>query len=121
MLVPIWNVFTEQLQPLGPGHHLKVSLEPQVHLRALDHRAGRRVVAHLLQRHRRADHGAGELDAAFPVLAGNAHLVVRSKPAAVAPAGHLRAQLYGEGLVCAQELKHRAPEAFGKQRFGHRR
>ena len=26
-----------------------------------------------------------------------------------------------EGLVCTQQLKHRAPKALGKQRFGHRR
>ena len=35
------------------------------------------------------DHVAGEFHAAIPVLGPNAHLVVRRKPAAVAPAEHL--------------------------------
>ena len=39
MLVAIGNVFTQQLQPLGAGHYLKVPLQPQVHLRAVDYRA----------------------------------------------------------------------------------
>jgi hypothetical protein len=66
----------------------------------------------------RADHSAGELDATFPVPGPDAHLVVRRRPAAVAPAEHLRAQLFGEGLVFTQKFKHRAPQALGEQRFG---
>ena len=61
LLVAIGDVFAEQLQPLGARHDLEVPLQSQVHLRAVDHRAGRRVVAHLGKRERRAQHVAGEL------------------------------------------------------------
>ena len=36
-------MLAKQFQPLGARHHLKVSLQSQVHLRAVDHRAGGRV------------------------------------------------------------------------------
>ena len=48
------DVFTAQRRPLGAGHHLEVSLKPRVPFRAVDHRAGGCLVAHLLQRRRRA-------------------------------------------------------------------
>jgi hypothetical protein len=106
MLMPIGDVFAEQLQPLGAGHHLEVPLEARVHLRAVDDRAGGCVISHLLQGHRRADHIAGEFDAAFVVY--DPHLVVRRKPAAVAPAEHLRAQLISDRPLLDQEREHRA-------------
>ena len=77
------------------------------------------VVAHLLQRHRRADHVAGELHAALCIVRAHPHLIVRRKPAAVAPAEQLRAQLVRDRALLHQELKHRAPKALGQQRFGH--
>mgnify|MGYP001604891225 CR=1 FL=1 len=77
--------------------------------------------AWLIDISRLADHVVGEFDAVFPIVSRNPHLVVSRKPAAVAPAEHLRPQIFGEGVVCGQELKHRAPEALGEQRFGHRR
>jgi hypothetical protein len=61
VLVSVWNVPAQQLQPLGPGHHLEVPLQARVHLRAVDDRAGLRVVAHLLQRPGRTEHVAREL------------------------------------------------------------
>ena len=49
------------------GHHLEISLEPRVRLQAIDDRADGSI-GHLRERHRRAQHAAGELRPAFPVL-----------------------------------------------------
>ena len=54
VLVAVRDVPAQQLQPLRPGHHLEVSLQPEVHLGAIDDGAGGRVVGHLLKGHRGA-------------------------------------------------------------------
>ena len=36
------NVAQKQLQPLGPGHHVGVAFQPQVHLGAVDDRIVRK-------------------------------------------------------------------------------
>ena len=71
-------------QPLGTGRDLEVSLQAQVHLQAVEDGARLGVVAHLLQRHGRPEHGARELLAAFGIVFCDPHLVMRGKPAAKA-------------------------------------
>jgi len=67
-VVAIRDVPTPHLQPPRPGHHPKIPLQAEVHLRAVDDAAGGRVVAHLRKGHRRAQHVPGELFSALGIL-----------------------------------------------------
>ena len=72
-VVAIGNVLAQQRQPLRTRHHLEVPLQPEMHLRALDHRARGGVVGHLLKGHRGTQHGAGEFLSAFGIPGRHPH------------------------------------------------
>jgi len=119
MLVAVGHVPAKELQPLGARHDLEVALEAGVHLRAVDNRAAAGVVGHLLQRHRRPEHVAGELLSALGVIARHAHPVVHREPAEVPPFEQARSKLGRDRPRFDEEIEHRLPKPLPKQLFRH--
>jgi len=95
---------------------LEVALEPKVHLRAVDHGARSRVVAHLGECERRAQHVGGELVSAFGVIGRDAYLVVNGK-AAIAPTEHAAAKFLRGHALLDQKIQHRAAKPALEQRL----
>jgi len=74
-------VFAQKRQPRGARHDLEVALQAGVHLGAVDHGSRGRVVGHLLQGHRRAQHVAGEFLSPLGIFGCHPHVVVRRETA----------------------------------------
>ena len=74
-----------------------------MHARAVDDHACLRVIGHLLQRQRRAQHVLRKFLAALHILGAHAHAVVHRK-AAVAPGEHSRGQALGEHPLADEQL-----------------